>query len=193
MEENSENQENSGCLELKRKRGRPRKLFSIDNFENMTSIERCNKKDEYLRSFVSTEDRKRIAEAKFLTISKMFKVIENSNGNFTLIASRLGCTRRTIHNYYNSIDIFRVLVDNEREIILDVAEDALSVMVKDDKHNDHFNSVKFLLQNRGASRGYHNPHNNLTVATKIVNTSGNADQDNDNIIKIIENDDEGDL
>lgn len=78
------------------------------------------------------------------------KALEGSYGVQTIIAKKLGVGRSAITNFLNKNDDMRELCNQEREKIIDIAENRLhSAVNKGQKW-----AVKMLLSSIGKNRGY---------------------------------------
>jgi transposase-like protein len=80
----------------------------------------------------------------------LFKAIENSGGNISLIARRLGCLRSTVYKYLDRYPDLGIQIEQEREAMLDMAENELLRQIKD----GNTTAVIFYLKTQGRSRGY---------------------------------------
>lgn len=95
----------------------------------------------------------------------VIKAIEDSSGNLSTIALRLGVSWPTARKYVQSWEATRIAFESERERLLDVAENRLLHAV--DK-GDRW-AVKFFLMTQGKSRGYTYETDHNVKATVMVN------------------------
>lgn len=81
------------------------------------------------------------------------KAMENSGGNKSRIAERLGCSRQAVYDYLAKNPQLIAEVEDEAEKIIDVAEDNITTAII--VHHD-LKASKWILLNskRGRARGY---------------------------------------
>lgn len=111
-----------------------------------------------------------------ITEEKFKSAVKDSGGIITLIAQRLGVTRKALYEYIEKKE-FQSLINDEKESILDLAESKL--LNKLNKDVDW--AIKFILTTRGKHRGYiENITNEINFLKQEVN---NAPQYKIEIIK----------
>ena len=81
------------------------------------------------------------------------KALKNSGGNQARIAERIGVDRSTIHNFITKNPKMRKLLDQEAELILDIAEDNIDSHIATQKDVDS-SKWKLLHSKGGRARGY---------------------------------------
>lgn len=86
-----------------------------------------------------------------LTPEKVVEAIQGSRGILAAAARRLGCSRMTIYRYREKYPEVNAALEEERETLLDDAEDTLydNAIKKGDT-----TSLIFLLKTIGKKRGY---------------------------------------
>lgn len=82
-------------------------------------------------------------------VERYEKAIENSNGNLTAIAARLGMSRSTFYLQMAKHPELKRKVEEEREKLLDVAENWLHVGMKNNP-----TLLMFFLKTQGKRRGF---------------------------------------
>ena len=90
-----------------------------------------------------------------LTKAQLKVAIRASRGIVTEVARRLGVDRRTIYKYLKKFPDLQEALDDEREVVLDIAEASLfnkAIGEGDTK------CLMFLLESLGRSRGYSRRH-----------------------------------
>ena len=88
--------------------------------------------------------------AKVYDISTLKKAITGSHGFYSVIANRLGCTWHTAKKYCEQHEETKLLIKEEEESTLDLAE---SKLIENIKSNDN-TAIIFYLKTRGKHRGY---------------------------------------
>lgn len=78
------------------------------------------------------------------------KAIEGTYGNLSHAAQKLGVSRQAVYNYVNKHDDIKELLEQEREAMLDIAENNLFLNVQDRDNT----AIIFLLKTQGKKRGY---------------------------------------
>ena len=85
-----------------------------------------------------------------VTKEKLVRAINNSYGVLNTIAERLGSNRVSIWEFLNKHPELRILIEAEKEKIIDVAEKELFTLIK----CGDMKAIDRLLKTRGRSRGY---------------------------------------
>ena len=88
--------------------------------------------------------------AEKYTSDKMIKAIREKHGNLSAAARYLGCSRNTIARYIENYPTVKAVYDEERETLIDFAENQLFQQVKD----GNITAIIFTLKTIGKSRGY---------------------------------------
>lgn len=91
------------------------------------------------------------------------KAIEGSRGIKTTIAARMGCSRQTVDNALERWPELRAALKDERESIVDLAENKLLKAVA----NDDMRAVLFVLETLGKDRGW-------SKRTEVTGADGGA-------------------
>lgn len=81
---------------------------------------------------------------------KIAELIVESDGNLSDVARRIGCSRRTIHNYCNKYEQCAQARDEARQGFVDLAEKSLRNLVAE----GDFKAVRFALRCWGRDRGW---------------------------------------
>jgi hypothetical protein len=87
---------------------------------------------------------------KRLTNDEIIKAINDSEGNLTVAARRLHCSRQTIYNRSERSEAVRAAYFNAIETMVDLAESKLYENIKAGKES----SIIFFLRTKGKYRGY---------------------------------------
>lgn len=69
-------------------------------------------------------------------------------------AQILDCARSTVTRRIAKSESLQRLCEELQEELVDVAEYNMALMVRNTKHRNHFNATKFILETKGAKRGY---------------------------------------
>jgi transposase-like protein len=85
-----------------------------------------------------------------MSMPKFEKALKNSGGVITLIAKRIGITRTTLYLWMRKHPETQAMLDQEREVLIDHAEEAL--INKLDNGVDW--AIKYVLGTLGKSRGW---------------------------------------
>jgi hypothetical protein len=88
--------------------------------------------------------------AKNYDITTLKKAILNSGGFYSIIAKRLKCEWHTAKKYVEKYPELKIMIDNENESLLDLAESKLISNIKDRDNT----AIIFYLKTRGRKRGY---------------------------------------
>jgi len=88
--------------------------------------------------------------AEKYTSDKMIKAIREKHGNLSAAARYLGCSRNTIARYIENYPTVKAVYDEERETLIDFAENQLFQQVKD----GNITAIIFTLKTIGKHRGY---------------------------------------
>jgi len=94
---------------------------------------------------------------------KVKQAISGSYGIVTSIAKRSGCTRRALYYFLDRPENkdLRSIIEEEKESLLDMAENNLITAIKSRDKNERKWSTMFILNTRGAKRGYGNKNDNV--------------------------------
>lgn len=103
-----------------------------------------------------------MAAEKF-TKSAVRQAIKGSGGVKLRVCEALGCVRQTLENYLKKWPELIDDLKNEREVMVDEAENAIRDLVAD----RHPESVRFVLSTQGKDRGW-------TTRTEITGANGAA-------------------
>lgn len=85
------------------------------------------------------------------TAKQVIKAVKDSHGILTAVAERLGCNRTTVYDYAKRYLSVQKAIDEERDVIIDKAEDTLFKKAIQDEDTT---SLIFLLKTVGKRRGY---------------------------------------
>ena len=80
----------------------------------------------------------------------MIKAIREKHGNLSAAARYLGCSRNTIARYIENYPTVKAVYDEERETLIDFAENQLFKQVQE----GNITAIIFTLKTIGKSRGY---------------------------------------
>jgi transposase len=92
--------------------------------------------------------------AEQYTAEHVVEAIKGSGGLVSTVASRLGCSRRTVYRYMNRYSTVKEALKEEREKVLDTAEGELVHLIRDRSHPGHTTAIIFYLKTIGKGRGY---------------------------------------
>lgn len=84
------------------------------------------------------------------TVKEFLKAVEGSFGIKAVIARKLGCSRQTVDKYCKKHPTIREAIEQEREMLKDMAEGRLVKAVQDGEPW----AVKYVLSTLGKDRGY---------------------------------------
>ena len=84
------------------------------------------------------------------TASQMIEALREKHGNQSAAARYLGCSRNTITRYIETYPTVKAVADEERETLIDFAENQLFQQVKD----GNITAIIFTLKTIGKHRGY---------------------------------------
>jgi len=88
--------------------------------------------------------------AEKYTTAQMIEALREKHGNLSAAARYLGCSRNTIARYIENYPTVKAVYDEERETLIDFAENQLFQQVKD----GNITAIIFTLKTIGKSRGY---------------------------------------
>jgi hypothetical protein len=91
-----------------------------------------------------------MANKKRFSKASVKRAIEGSRGNLTTVADTLNCTRQTVHNYLQRYPDLRDSLEQERESLVDLAENKLAKLIDDGV----LGAVLFTLETMGKNRGW---------------------------------------
>ena len=84
------------------------------------------------------------------TANQIIDALREKHGNLSAAARYLGCDRHTVSRYINTYSTVKAVADEERETLIDFAENQLFQQVKD----GNITAIIFTLKTIGKSRGY---------------------------------------
>ena len=84
------------------------------------------------------------------TTAQIIEALREKHGNLSASARFLGCSRETISRYIRQYPTVKTVADEERETLIDFAENQLFQQVKD----GNITAIIFTLKTIGKSRGY---------------------------------------
>ena len=84
------------------------------------------------------------------TANQIIDALREKHGNLSAAARYLGCERHTISRYINTYPTVKAVADEERETLIDFAENQLFKQVQD----GNITAIIFTLKTIGKSRGY---------------------------------------
>jgi hypothetical protein len=84
------------------------------------------------------------------TANQIIDALREKHGNLSAAARYLGCDRHTVSRYINAYSTVQAVADEERETLIDFAENQLFQQVKD----GNITAIIFTLKTIGKSRGY---------------------------------------
>lgn len=84
------------------------------------------------------------------TSTQIIEALREKHGNLSAAARFLGCDRHTIKRYINQYPTVKAVADEERETLIDFAENQLFQQVKD----GNITAIIFTLKTIGKHRGY---------------------------------------
>lgn len=88
--------------------------------------------------------------AEKYTTAQMIEALREKHGNLSAAARYLGCSRNTIARYIENYPTVKAVYDEERETLIDFAENQLFKQVQD----GNITAIIFTLKTIGKSRGY---------------------------------------
>lgn len=95
-------------------------------------------------------EKKKLGRPKKITEKKFRIAVQNSNGMKAEIARRLNCNWFTVNNYVKNNPFAQKLLDDEAEVVLDLAENVVINAIK----NGDERVAEWYLSKKGKSRGY---------------------------------------
>ena len=95
------------------------------------------------------EKKKRGAPEK-ASVRKVLKAIQDTGGLISNIATKLGVHYHTVLNYEKKYETVRQAIQEERDKILDIAENTLITKIKEGDED----TSKWFLARKGKQRGY---------------------------------------
>lgn len=97
-----------------------------------------------------------------ITNQRVKEAIKGSYGIMTSIAKRAGCTRRALYYFLDKPENkdLRNIIEEEKESLLDLAENNLIKAVKSKDKNERKWSTMFILNTKGTKRCYSNRNDN---------------------------------
>ena len=84
------------------------------------------------------------------TANQIIDALREKHGNLSAAARYLGCERHTISRYINTYPTVKAVADEERETLIDFAENQLFKQVQD----GNITAIIFTLKTIGKLRGY---------------------------------------
>ena len=84
------------------------------------------------------------------TATQIIKALREKHGNLSAAARYLGCDRHTVSRYIALYPSVKAVADEERETLIDFAENQLFQQVKD----GNITAIIFTLKTIGKQRGY---------------------------------------
>jgi len=91
-----------------------------------------------------------VAAPKKLTVQKVCEALDETRGMIYLAALRLGCSRKTVHNYITKYPEIKERLNEHRGKLVDMAEYTLVDKVKE----GDWNAIKYVLDRLAKDRGY---------------------------------------
>ena len=88
--------------------------------------------------------------AEKYTANQMIEAIRDKHGNMSAAARFLGCSRNTISRYIETYPTVKAVYEEERETLIDFAENQLFKQVQD----GNITAIIFTLKTIGKHRGY---------------------------------------
>ena len=88
--------------------------------------------------------------AEKYTTAQMIEALREKHGNLSAAARFLNCSRDTIRRYISTYPTVKAVADEERETLIDFAENQLFQQVKD----GNITAIIFTLKTIGKHRGY---------------------------------------
>jgi len=88
--------------------------------------------------------------AEKYTTAQIIEALREKHGNMAAAARFLNCSRNTISRYIEQYPTVKSVADEERETLIDFAENQLFQQVKD----GNITAIIFTLKTIGKSRGY---------------------------------------
>lgn len=84
------------------------------------------------------------------TANQIIDALREKHGNLSAAARYLGCDRHTVTRYINTYPTVQAVADEERETLIDFAENQLFKQVQD----GNITAIIFTLKTIGKHRGY---------------------------------------
>jgi len=84
------------------------------------------------------------------TAAQIIEALREKHGNLSAASRYLGCSRDTVRRYINTYPTVKAVADEERETLIDFAENQLFQQVKD----GNITAIIFTLKTIGKHRGY---------------------------------------
>ena len=88
--------------------------------------------------------------AEKYTANQIIDALKEKHGNMSASARFLGCSRNTISRYIDTYPTVKAVYEEERETLIDFAENQLFKQVQD----GNITAIIFTLKTIGKSRGY---------------------------------------
>ncbi len=88
------------------------------------------------------------------TEAEMAKALTASRGKYGTAARRLQCSERTLRRYVADSPALQELVSEQRELLIDEAEDTIDAILKNPKYPRQFDAAKFIAERLGRGRGF---------------------------------------
>ena len=88
--------------------------------------------------------------AEKYTANQMIEALREKHGNLSAAARFLGCSRNTISRYIEQYPTVKAVADEERETLIDFAENQLFKQVQE----GNITAIIFTLKTIGKHRGY---------------------------------------
>ena len=88
--------------------------------------------------------------AEKYTANQIIDALKEKHGNMSASARFLGCSRNTISRYIDTYPTVKAVYDEERETLIDFAENQLFKQVQE----GNITAIIFTLKTIGKSRGY---------------------------------------
>lgn len=123
-----------------------------------------------------------------ITKAKVEEAILGSYGIMTTIAKRVGCSRRGLYYFLEkpeNNDLIK-LIEDEEETLLDLAEHNVIKALKSKDKNERKWSSMFILNTRGAIRGYGSKNENTNKNIDVQKIMKELEDDMPNSIPYIE-------
>lgn len=85
------------------------------------------------------------------TAAQAIEAIQGSDGNITVIASKIGCTRQTVYNLMDRFATVKEAFQDEREAFKDTVESIIVKKIREDEDNT---MIIFYAKTQMKDRGY---------------------------------------
>ena len=106
---------------------------------------------------------------------RLITALRESKGAISIAAQRLGVERSTVYKYLDRWPDVRIVLDEVRDEVCDVAELKLYAMINDSTHKDQLKAIMYQLDTHGRARGWGTPPTTQIEVRAKVDTATKVD------------------